>query len=295
MKILITGARGNIGAGIAPLLAAKGHGIVLTDVGPPDGGPYVYHQADLEREGVEKAAEGCDLVLHTAAWHGIHWQQKSEADYWRLNVDGTYRVLQDARSQGVERVVFLSSTVWYDHYGSYGFTKRIGEEILEYHRRNHGLRYVAVRPNDLTPWGSDWTNGYGTRLLYGGVDRADVLDGVVAAVDRLAQPKGEEAEGLILEALRPDAFAEADLEGWEHDPSAACERIFPGSRELVQRYGLRIDRRPHVDGKRIGWGELGYAPKRHFGTFLEELRRIDAAGGPEAVRAVRCPYAGPPV
>ena len=34
----------------------------------------------------------------------------------------------------------------------------------------------------------------------------------------------------------------------------------------------------------------GYAPTRHFGTFLQELRRVDAEGGPDAVRTIRCPY-----
>lgn len=35
---------------------------------------------------------------------------------------------------------------------------------------------------------------------------------------------------------------------------------------------------------------LGYTPRRHFGTFLEELARLDAEGGEAAVAAIRCPY-----
>ena len=36
----------------------------------------------------------------------------------------------------------------------------------------------------------------------------------------------------------------------------------------------------------LGWAEVGYAPTRHFGTFIEEIRGMDE----EAARARVCPY-----
>ena len=39
-------------------------------------------------------------------------------------------------------------------------------ELCEQARRNHGMRYVALRPGDFTPWGDDWVNRYGARLDY---------------------------------------------------------------------------------------------------------------------------------
>ncbi|GAB3425317.1 NAD-dependent epimerase/dehydratase family protein [Flindersiella endophytica] len=294
MRILITGATGNLGKGLVALLRAAGHDLVLSDLGTaPDEPPFdglPYHQADIQvGVGLETAARGCDLLLHLPAWHGIHSRTKTEADFWRLNVDGTFWALQAARSAGVKRLVFLSSMSWHGHYDKYGFTKRVGEELCEYHRRNHGLGYVTIRPHDFTPWGSDYLNRYGARLLYGGVDREDVLSCVHAAVDHLGgEPAGAEPEGLVVNAVRANAFEEEQLEGWEADPRAAVERIFPGARELVERYAIDIARRPSLvdtgDGDRIG-----YAPEHHFGTFLEELRRLDATG-PEAVRQVSCSY-----
>lgn len=126
------------------------------------------------------------MSITSISWHTIHSRVKTETDFWRLNVDGVFWALQAAREAGVRRLVFLSSMSWHGHYDKYGFTKRIGEELCEYHRRNHGLRYVAVRPGDFTPWGDDYVNGYGARLLYGGVDRDDVLDCVERAVEHLA-------------------------------------------------------------------------------------------------------------
>jgi len=298
MRILITGAGSNIGKGMVPRLAAAGHDLVLSDLNRlPDTAPFAglpFVQCDIQAGvGLERAAQGVDLVLHLPAWHGIHWGQKTEADFWRLNVDGTFWAFQAAKATGCTRFVFLSSQAWHGHYDKYGFTKRIGEELCEYSRRNGGIRYVAIRPADLTPWGDDWVNRYGARLLYGGVDRDDVLDSIQSAVTHLAPPlaEGAEPEGYIVNAVRPNAFTAEQLDGWEVDPLAACERIFPGSWELVERYGIDIRRRP----ERSNFGEndevaIGFQPTRHFGTFLEELRRREAADGPEAVRALRCPY-----
>ena len=178
------------------------------------------------------------------------------------------------------------------HYDKYGFTKRIGEELCEYNRRNHGIRYIAVRPNDLTPWGDDWVNRYGARLLYGGVDREDVLDCIAQGIAFLQKPlpTGSEAEGLVVHAVRGDNYTEEQIADWESDPLATCERVFPGSAALVEKYGIPINRKPTVSRTDEVATQIGYVSSRNFGTFLEELRRLDAEGGPEAVRALRCPY-----
>jgi NAD dependent epimerase/dehydratase family len=297
MKILVTGASGNVGKGMVARLRAAGHDLVLHDLETlPDAEPFValpFVQGDAQLGiGFERAAAGCSLVLHTPAWHGIHWRRKTEIDYWRLNVDGTFWIFQSAAQAAVKRVVFMSSLAWHGHYDKYGFTKRIGEELCEYYRRNHGTRYVAVRPADFTPWGANYVNGYGARLLYGGVDREDVLDCVQRAIEKLSGelPDGAEPEGLVAIAHRANAFRAEQLEGWESDSLAVCERLFPGSRRLVEKYGINITRTPAVVDLGDTPETLGYAPRRHFGTFLEDLARLDAEGGEAAVAAVRCPY-----
>lgn len=296
MRILLTGASGNVGKGLIPRLRAARHDLVLYDVGRlPDGEPFAglpFVQGDAQAGiGLDRAAQGCDLIVHTPAWHGIHWNAKTEADFWRLNVDGTFWMFQAAQGAGISRVVFLSSMAWHGHYDKYGFTKRVGEELCEYNRQRHGIRYVAVRPADFTPWGEDFLR-YGARLLQGGVDREDVLDCITQSVQSLTPdlPDGAEPEGVIVNALRPDAFTEEQIAGWEADPLAACERVFPGSRALVEKYGIDIRHTPGRSGQDEGAARIGYVPTRHFGTFLDELRRLDQEGGETAVRAVRCPY-----
>jgi nucleoside-diphosphate-sugar epimerase len=297
MRILITGAGSNVGKGIIPRLRVAGHELVLSDLNrPADAAPFAglpFVQCDVQDGfGLERAVRGCDLVLHLPAWHGIHWGQKTEVDFWRLNVNGTFYALQAAKDEGIRRFVFLSSQAWHGHYDKYGFTKRVGEELCEYQRRNHGMRYVAIRPADFTPWGDDYANRYGARLLYGGVDREDVLDCVQKSIEALAKEPagGAEPEGRVVNAVRPNAFTAEQIADWDSDPLAACERLFPGSRRLVEKYGIRIERKPGLSDLGDGAAAIGYAPTRHFGTFLEELRRRDAVGGVDAVRALRCPY-----
>ena len=55
---------------------------------------------------MSRAAAGCDLVFHVAAKAGF-WGD--EADYRRINVDGTRNVLHAAQRGGVGKVVHVSS------------------------------------------------------------------------------------------------------------------------------------------------------------------------------------------
>ena len=288
MKILVTGANSNVGRGIIARLKSAGHELLLSDINKlPEKEPFLgqeFIQADVQiGVGLERAAAGCDTILHLPAWHGIHWNSKTEADFWRLNVDGTFWMFQAAQSAGIKKVVFLSSQAWHGHYDKYGFTKRIGEELCEYNKQRHGIRSIAIRPADFTPWWN-YTQGYGARLLYGGVDRDDVLDSIEAALSYSG------SESFFVNAVKANAFTDDQTEGWEADPLGTCEALFPGSRALVEKYGIDIKRRPHRSNAEEN--PLGWNPKRHFGTFIDELQQKDTELGEEAIKALTCPYGG---
>ena len=297
MRILITGATSTVSRGLIPILRNAGHEIVLHDlVRLPDNDLFrglMFVQGDIQAGiGLERAAHGCDLIVHTPAWHGIHWGAKSEADFWRLNVDGSFWTFQAAVGAGIKRLVFLSSMAWHGHYDKYGFTKQIGEELCEYYRLNHQIRYVAIRPHDFTPWGTDYVNRYGARLLHGGVDWEDVLECIRLSIEKLSSelPSGVETERVVVQAVRANAFTQEQIADWKDSPSEACERIFPGSRPLIEKYGIRIDGQPSIVDAGSGAEQIGYAPKHHFGVFLENLRRLDEEGGKDRVSALSCPY-----
>lgn len=295
MKILITAATSNVGRGMIPRLKSAGHDLVLLDLNRvPETEPYVglpFVQCDIQTGfGLERAAAGCDLILHLPAWHGIHWWAKTEIDYWRLNIDGTFWMFQAAQAAGVKRIVFLSSMAWHDHYGKYGFTKRIGEELCEYNRRNHGIRYVAIRPEGFVPW-RDYLE-YGAHFLYYSVHRDDVMECVYKAIEALIpeKPADTEAEAIVVDAVRPNAFTAEQIEGWGADPIGTCERIFPGSRPLIEKYKVPISEKPRLTSGGAGGERIGWQPMYHFGSFLDELRRLDGEGGEELVRSQVCSF-----
>lgn len=288
----MTGATGNIGKGIVPKLHASGHELVLSDHAPlPEAlRPFCesYYQLDIQNGfGLDRAAEGCDLILHLPAWHGIHWQQKTEIDFWQLNVNGTFYAFQAARAQNIKKFVFLSSQAWHGHYDKYGFTKRVGEELCEYHKNQNGVCYVAIRPADLTPW-SSWAKHYGPRLLYGGVDREDVFESILCSVRYLEN--SNELEGFPVDAMRANAFTSEQTEQWESDPLGICESIFPGYQALIEKYELEISRRPGIIPSLLGADKVGFKPKTHFGTFLQELQAKDESLGKNEVLRLTCEY-----
>ena len=285
MRIAITGAGGNLGRAVTPRLLSAGHDVRLSDLAPIADSPadsVEFVRADvITGEGLGRALADRDLLLHLPALHGIHVAGHSEDEFWRLNVEGTRNALEAAARAGVKRVAFLSSQSWHDRLGTYGFTKVIDELLLEYQRAHHGTSYVALRPGDFTPWGDDWPRRYGARLLYGGVDRDDVADAVVRSIAYLEHADA----GVVLDVVHPNAFGAAALEDWEADPLAAIERIFPGSGELVTRFGLDITRRPPITPT-AGQAEVGWTATRHFGTWAVEARSMSD----DAVRAIRCDY-----
>ncbi|MGO4586631.1 NAD-dependent epimerase/dehydratase family protein [Arthrobacter sp. 2RAF6] len=266
--VVITGAGGNIGRGLAPRLLAAGYDLTLSDLKPVDGlvTEARFAAADLRTgAGLQAATADADILVHLPALHGIHVVDHTETEFWELNVNGTFRTLQAAVAAGVRKVVWLSSQAWHDSEDVYGFTKVIGEQLLDYHRTRHGISSVAVRPASLVPW-TDWARDYGSGLLYERVDRNDVLDAIVLSVDWVAGNDG----GLVLDALHPDTVSANDLRDWEHDPIGTADRLFRGARSVVERFGLDISA-PPVRPSKLGWTEVGYAPSRDFGTWIKEV------------------------
>ncbi len=173
-----------------------------------------------------------DLIVHTPAWHGIHLRERSEGDFWDLNVDGTFNMFQAGVANQVPRVVWLSSQSVFSRDNIYGLTKVVGEELCAYYHRVHGIRCTILRPADFTPYQD--RKQYGERLLRGGVDRRDVHDIAALAVEN------ETIECEAFPVMREDPFTPEDVEEWREDPEAVLERYFPGARDLVQRYGLDL-------------------------------------------------------
>ena len=161
-KVLITGGAGFLGINLIRHLLVRGYEISSLDVEEfdyPERGKIETIKADIRDKAlVDRAMEGIDLVVHTAAALPLY----SPEDIYTTDVEGTRNVLEAARRHGVERVVQVSSTAVYgipDHHplyetdrlegvGPYGQAKIQAEMIcLEYRAR--GMVVPIIRPKSF--------------------------------------------------------------------------------------------------------------------------------------------------
>ena len=104
---VVTGATGFIGHALAEALRAAGWMVRGVDVSPADG----VVPGDVSRPGAwARALVGADVVVHAAALVGMPFPRQPER-YWRVNVVGTRRVVEAARTAGARRLVLVSSVV----------------------------------------------------------------------------------------------------------------------------------------------------------------------------------------
>lgn len=167
MKTLITGGAGFIGSHVAEAFLAAGHDVAIVDnlrTGSADHVPsaarlYVADVAGPEFPAI-LAKERPHLVSHHAAQMSVPVSVRDPQCDARINVLGLLGVLQGCVEHDVGHFVFASSGGAI--YGEadrrptaedtpplplspYGIHKLVGEHYLEFYRREHGLRSVALR------------------------------------------------------------------------------------------------------------------------------------------------------
>src|SRR5215469_7108622 len=143
MRIAVTGGCGFIGSHVVDHLIRDGHDVTVLDVDRRWLNPKAeYKHADIFDAAVlEATMTGAQAVYHLAGAADVNDVAADPVRAVRLNVEGTARVLEAARSAGVGRFV-LASTVWV-----YGAAIGRGEltEDAPIDLRNPGHVYVATK------------------------------------------------------------------------------------------------------------------------------------------------------
>jgi farnesol dehydrogenase len=111
MKILVTGGTGYLGRAVVHALATRGHQLVIFARGATGSSlPGTAIDGDVrDAAALERAAAGCDAIVHSAALVSI-WRRRRQ-DFDDVNVGGLRNVLAAARAHRTARVLYTSSFV----------------------------------------------------------------------------------------------------------------------------------------------------------------------------------------
>jgi threonine 3-dehydrogenase len=164
MKILVTGAAGQVGMDLLPLLTQRGHQVTALDLAPrpaavPAAVAWVRGDISLAPE-VFDAVRGAQpaRIVHLAAILSATGETVPHRA-WRVNMEGTHHVLEAARLFGVKQVFFTSTIAAFgpglpEPVGNdvsmrpttmYGVTKVAGELLGEYYQKAFGIDFRGVR------------------------------------------------------------------------------------------------------------------------------------------------------
>ena len=114
-RILVTGANGHVDANIIRSLLKRDYEVIpfvraTSDLRGLDPLNLTYAYGDvMDESSLLTAAEGCDVIIHTAAVYQ-YWA-KNPDDIMKPALVGTRNMFNAAQQAGVKRVIYTSS-VW---------------------------------------------------------------------------------------------------------------------------------------------------------------------------------------
>lgn len=162
MKVLITGASGNLGRATAKELAANGYKLVYVSRKIPQSAPnakqYAVDLSQPERLSSIFDQEKPDIVIHLAAMLGPICDQQPELAQ-RVNVDATRRLAELSVKNNVKTFIFPSTAAVYTQQelhatnedsnvnprSMYGKTKLAAEHALQEVSKTGDTHFVALR------------------------------------------------------------------------------------------------------------------------------------------------------
>lgn len=167
MHALVTGGTGFTGSHLVERLLERGDEVTVLDNSPglfaeelEAKGADVVLGSVADRETVERATEGADVVFHLAA--AFREIDAPDEVYWRVNVDGTRYVLEAAEAHSVPKVVYCSTQGVHGHVDDppgdedtpiepedyYQYTKHQGELACQ-EFIDRGMDVTIVRPTAI--------------------------------------------------------------------------------------------------------------------------------------------------
>jgi nucleoside-diphosphate-sugar epimerase len=290
MRILVTGARGKVGAATVAALVDAGHEVTGTDVGRPsfeaDRNGVGYKQGDLTDAGDAYAiVRGHDAVVHAAAIPEP--TRNAPHTVFHNNLMATFNTLEATVRWGVPRYVNISSETVPGYFfperpaapdyipvdeqhpirpqDPYATAKHFGEQLMDAAIRRSDVTCLSIRPS-WVQWEGNYEHNLGPLLrepqpsagYWAYIDVYDLADAIRLAAE--ASTPGHE----VVYIASPDIASHATLE------------------ELVRRFhgGGPPEVRPSDEERPGGLSIakarrlLGYDPRRSWHDYLDDDGRL---------------------
>jgi threonine 3-dehydrogenase len=305
MRILLTGAGGQVGTDLIPLLLSQGHEVVGFDLAPPaedaaasSGRKATWIRGDVTvPEEVSSAVQAsrAESIWHLAAILSATGE-KIPFRAWRVNMDGTRNVLEAARLFGAKQVIFTSTIAAFgpgldDPVGNdvsmrpttmYGLTKVAGELLGEWYAKKFGLDFRGVRFPGLIslvePGGG--TSDYVNWMYFDGV-RKGAYEAFVTAETRIPLMYMPDALRALVElAAAPRAklsraiYNIAAMSPRADEIAAAVRRRVPGVKITFKSDPVRqaiVDSWPRSLDDAVARKDWGWAPRYDLDAMSDEL------------------------
>jgi len=279
VRIVLTGSSGRVGRAIFSALAGT-HEVIGIDRSPFSTTHFVGDFADMGL--LSSAMARADAVIHAAALHAPHVGIVPDAEFRRINVEGTRMLAAAAVEAGVQRLVFTSTTALYGDAVSaetctfineetpprpksiYHRTKLEAEQALEEIAGPH-LAVRVLRMSRSFPEPADVMAAY---RLHRGVDIRDVADAHLLALTNA----GDDFQRHILSGGTP--FAACDCNDLARDAASILRQRMPALADAFAQRGwalpATIDRiYSPLQAKR----SLGWTSRYGFEEVLAQLTR----------------------
>lgn len=255
----------------------------------------------LHADILDDALRGADGVFHFAAFWLFHCQEFPRAAF-RVNIEGTFNVLEACVRAGVRRLVLASSaSVYGDPEHSpidesqpflnrtfYGATKISGEAMARAFHTRYGLDYVALR----------YMNVYGPRQ-HARDPHSGVVARMLAAIedgqDLTVTGDGEQA----LDFVHVTDCARANVLAMQADVTDRCYNVGTGTGTSIEALArILLSRHPRAAGLGIRHAPAPPIPIRNrigcTRAARDELGFSSAIGLDEGISALVAGVAGFP-
>jgi len=247
-SVLLTGGAGSVGRILIPRLLEEGPDVLrIFDNNEPglaslksefgDDSRCRFLSGDVrDKDRLDRAMEGIDLVVHTAAMKHVDVCEYNPFEAVKTNTLGLQNVVDAAIDATVQRVVFTSSDKAVNPANTMGTTKLLGERLItagNKHRGRSDLRLASVRFGNVLNSSQSVVPLFGRQIREGGpvqlTDRRmtrfflthDGLFGLVT--NALELTNGGEVFLAKMPAIRIEDLAEAMIETvapqYGHDPA----------------------------------------------------------------------------